>query len=71
MDRIHLVLGGFHLVDKSAGEIEAVIAELQDLGVEQIAPCHCTGDEAMRMFASAFGDGYVPVGVGTVVSVLR
>jgi 7,8-dihydropterin-6-yl-methyl-4-(beta-D-ribofuranosyl)aminobenzene 5'-phosphate synthase len=71
MDRIHLVLGGFHLLDKSTSEIEAAIAQLRDLGVEQIAPCHCTGDEAIRMFASAFGDGYVPVGAGTVLSVPR
>jgi len=71
MGTIHLVLGGFHLGGKSAGEIEAIITQLQDLGVEYLAPCHCTGDEAIRMFAAAFGDAYIQAGAGAVLSVPR
>lgn len=69
MGRIHMVLGGFHLRDKSAAEIETVITQLRDLGVERIAPCHCTGEQAMSMFATAFGADYIPVGAGKVLSV--
>jgi 7,8-dihydropterin-6-yl-methyl-4-(beta-D-ribofuranosyl)aminobenzene 5'-phosphate synthase len=71
MGAIHLVLGGFHLGEKSASEIESVIAQLQDLGVERIAPCHCTGDQAIRMFAAGFGASYIPVGAGAMLSVPR
>jgi len=69
MDRIHLVLGGFHLGGKSTGEIESVITQLQDLGVEKIAPCHCTGELAIRMLAAAFGDDYIQAGAGTLLSI--
>lgn len=69
--RIHLVLGGFHLVDRSAATIESVIEQLQGLEVGQIAPCHCTGDEAIRMFAAAFGSGFLEVGAGTALEVPR
>lgn len=69
MGRIHMVLGGFHLRDKSAAEIETVITQLRDLGVERIAPCHCTGEQAMSMFATAFGADYIAMGAGKALSV--
>lgn len=61
---VHLVLGGFHLSGTSASRIESIIADLQALEVEKAAPCHCSGDLARRLFAEAFGDNYLAVGVG-------
>ncbi len=52
-DDVHLALGGFHLGGASAAQIAATIAELQELGVQRIAPSHCTGDAARRAFAEA------------------
>jgi uncharacterized protein YijF (DUF1287 family)/metal-dependent hydrolase (beta-lactamase superfamily II) len=66
---IGLVIGGFHLKDDSATEIDEVIADLQALGVKRVAPTHCTGDEARERFRAVFGDGFVPVGVGSVVRI--
>ena len=63
---VYMALGGFHLRDADATQLATVIAELQALGVQRIAPSHCTGDAARRAFAEAFGDGYVPSGVGQV-----
>ena len=63
---VYMALGGFHLRDANAGQIAAVIAELQALGVQRIAPSHCTGDAARGAFAEAFGDGYALSGVGQV-----
>lgn len=63
---VYMAFGGFHLHDADAGQIATVIAELQALGVQRIAPSHCTGDAARRAFAEAFDDGYVPSGVGQV-----
>ena len=59
-----LAMGGFHLRDCGSAEIERIIAGLKELGVRRVGPCHCTGDNAMRSFADAFGEDYIMVGVG-------
>jgi 7,8-dihydropterin-6-yl-methyl-4-(beta-D-ribofuranosyl)aminobenzene 5'-phosphate synthase len=61
---VYLVMGGLHLKDKSAGEIGAVITELKQLGVQKIAPCHCTGEQAIRLFEAAFGPDFIRAGAG-------
>jgi len=66
---IDLVIGGFHLRDRSQGDVQAVVEELLDLGVRRVAPCHCTGAEATAEFEAAFGSGFVPCGVGTVITI--
>ena len=64
---VYLVMGGFHLGDKSAREIETIIADLKRLGVRQVAPSHCTGDEAIQLFRAAFGADSILVGAGAIV----
>jgi 7,8-dihydropterin-6-yl-methyl-4-(beta-D-ribofuranosyl)aminobenzene 5'-phosphate synthase len=59
-----LVMGGFHLRDAGQAQIEAIIADLRDLGVQRVAPCHCTGDAARQMFADVFGVDCTLAGVG-------
>jgi 7,8-dihydropterin-6-yl-methyl-4-(beta-D-ribofuranosyl)aminobenzene 5'-phosphate synthase len=66
---VALVMGGFHLGGASSGQVEAIIGEFRQLGVRRVAPCHCTGDQARRMFADAFGDDCILAGVGQVISV--
>lgn len=65
---VFLVLGGFHLGGKSRTELEDIIAQMRALGVQRVAPCHCTGDEAIRLLAEAWGDGFVPIGVGKSIA---
>jgi 7,8-dihydropterin-6-yl-methyl-4-(beta-D-ribofuranosyl)aminobenzene 5'-phosphate synthase len=65
--KIYLAMGGFHLADRSAAEVEAVIAELKRSGVQQAAPGHCTGDRAIEQFRAAFGPDFIPIGAGAVV----
>jgi 7,8-dihydropterin-6-yl-methyl-4-(beta-D-ribofuranosyl)aminobenzene 5'-phosphate synthase len=61
---VALVLGGFHLSGASSSRIESIIADFRRLSVRRVAPCHCTGDRARRMFADAFGADFFPAGVG-------
>ncbi len=63
---VRLVMGGFHLGDAGRTQIEAIIADFRELGVQQVAPCHCTGDLARQMFAEAYGDDCTLPGVGYV-----
>lgn len=65
---VPLVMGGFHLGGASWRRIKGVIADFRNLGVRRVAPCHCTGDRAMRVFASEFGDGYIQNGVGWLIT---
>jgi hypothetical protein len=43
---IDWAIGGFHLMDAGAAEIDRSIRSLQSLGVAQVVPTHCTGDAA-------------------------
>jgi len=66
---IYLVIGGFHLAGKSEDEISSIIQQLKDLGVQKVAPCHCSGDLARDMFRQEFGDDYIEVGVGSIIEI--
>jgi len=63
-DRVYLVTGGFHLAGASSAQIESVIQEFSQLPVENVAPCHCSGDETRRLFKERYGEGYIESGVG-------
>jgi 7,8-dihydropterin-6-yl-methyl-4-(beta-D-ribofuranosyl)aminobenzene 5'-phosphate synthase len=64
---ILLVLGGFHLGDKSAAAIETIVSDFEHMGVEQVAPCHCTGETAIAQFSAAYGDNFIRIGVGSTI----
>jgi len=66
---IHLVLGGFHLGSYSEAELARIVERLQALGVQKVAPSHCTGDRAMRLFAQAWKDNCLSSGCGARITV--
>jgi 7,8-dihydropterin-6-yl-methyl-4-(beta-D-ribofuranosyl)aminobenzene 5'-phosphate synthase len=70
-EQVYLVVGGFHLRDKSTAEIETIIADFQRLGVKKVAPTHCTGAQAITMFKSAYGDDFIQAGVGRKIQIER
>jgi 7,8-dihydropterin-6-yl-methyl-4-(beta-D-ribofuranosyl)aminobenzene 5'-phosphate synthase len=66
---VALVMGGFHLGSASRRQVKRIIADFHDLGVRQVAPCHCTGDRAIQVFAEEYGDDFVKVGVGRAIAI--
>ncbi len=66
---LYMVLGGFHLLNVTAADVETIAAGFRTLGVQHAGPTHCTGDKAMEIFRKAYGSNYVTGGVGTVVRV--
>jgi 7,8-dihydropterin-6-yl-methyl-4-(beta-D-ribofuranosyl)aminobenzene 5'-phosphate synthase len=64
---IRLVLGGFHLGDKSEAEIDRIVSDFRRLSVRQVAPCHCTGETAIVRFADEYGSDHYPLVVGSMV----
>jgi len=67
--KVGLALGGFHLRDLNPTECMEIASRIDALGVQHVAPTHCSGDTAREVFASRFGDRYLDVGVGSVIEV--
>jgi 7,8-dihydropterin-6-yl-methyl-4-(beta-D-ribofuranosyl)aminobenzene 5'-phosphate synthase len=64
---ILLAMGGFHLRGTSDDALKEIVTEMKNLGVQYIAPSHCSGDNARRQFEEAFGEHYIDSGVGKVI----
>jgi 7,8-dihydropterin-6-yl-methyl-4-(beta-D-ribofuranosyl)aminobenzene 5'-phosphate synthase len=63
VDKVHLVVGGFHHPPLS------VVKEFREIGVEKVAPTHCSGDPVREAFAKEYGDNYIEYGLGKIVEV--
>lgn len=68
---LRLVMGGFHLQGKGEGEISAILQDFRRLAVEQVAPCHCTGEKAIARFKVEYGDNFIELGVGSVIKMFE
>ena len=69
IDRIHAVLGGFHLSGPSFEPIiEKTITEFKKIKPEVIIPMHCTGWEAIKRFSEKFPSSFVLDSVGTRIA---
>ncbi|MGB2651191.1 MAG: MBL fold metallo-hydrolase [Candidatus Omnitrophota bacterium] len=67
IDKLYMVLGGFHLNGADREFISDTIADLESMGVEKVGPTHCTGDKAARMFSGKFHENFVPVKAGHII----
>ena len=65
---IYLVFGGFHLMNKTKQEMNKIIDQMKKLGVQKCGATHCTGERQIEMFKKAFGDDYITMGVGRVIT---
>jgi 7,8-dihydropterin-6-yl-methyl-4-(beta-D-ribofuranosyl)aminobenzene 5'-phosphate synthase len=64
-----LIVGGFHLYRNDEAEVRYVAEQLLRLGVDRIAPCHCTGDAATAILRDAYGERFAEVSAGSQVKV--
>jgi 7,8-dihydropterin-6-yl-methyl-4-(beta-D-ribofuranosyl)aminobenzene 5'-phosphate synthase len=64
---LHLVIGGFHLLQLPEADVRQIAECMQALGVAYVSATHCTGDAAAHIFREVFGDRYVTAGVGMVI----
>lgn len=66
---IYMVLGGFHLLEKSDKQMESIISDMKSLGIVKCGATHCTGDRQIQLFKEAFGKDYFELGVGNVIRI--
>jgi 7,8-dihydropterin-6-yl-methyl-4-(beta-D-ribofuranosyl)aminobenzene 5'-phosphate synthase len=68
-DRVHAIMGGFHLGDDPSGElVESTIHGLKEADPDLLMPMHCTGWEAVHRIAGAFPSAFALSSVGTTVT---
>nr|NIS37651.1 MBL fold metallo-hydrolase [Candidatus Saccharibacteria bacterium]NIW78355.1 MBL fold metallo-hydrolase [Calditrichia bacterium] len=66
---IYFVTGGFHLGGHGVAKISKIVEAFQAMGVQKVAPCHCSGETSRRLFEKAYGKNYVQMGVGGVFEI--
>jgi len=64
-----LVIGGFHLINRSDEEIAVIAEELLKLGVRYVAPCHCTGERGREIFKEIWEDRFIDARAGKVIEI--
>jgi len=48
-------------------QVKEIITEFKSIGVRKCGPTHCIGDKARELFKEAYGDSFIPMGVGKVL----
>ena len=68
-NEVLMVYGGYHMLPYGREEIHTIINQLiNEFGVKQIAPAHCTGHLAFKLLKDAYGKNYVYAGLGETIS---
>lgn len=62
---VRAIMGGFHLFQGyTPDQIRDHVDQLKTSGVEMVAPAHCTGADAVRIFQESFAQGCVSLREG-------
>lgn len=65
LDRVHAILGGFHLSGAPAETIEKTVAGLEEFDPQLIAPMHCTGFQALKLISGRMDSAFVLYSAGS------
>ncbi len=61
---ILFVVGGFHLNWTDDATIRQIVKQFLSLGVQEVAPAHCTGPLASEIFHKVYEDNFMTAGSG-------
>ncbi len=64
-DKIHAILGGFHLINAKPEIIQSTVADIKLMKPDYIIPAHCTGFEALVAFSKEMPNELVQNTAGT------
>jgi 7,8-dihydropterin-6-yl-methyl-4-(beta-D-ribofuranosyl)aminobenzene 5'-phosphate synthase len=66
--RIHAVIGGMHLGSANQDRLRFTVSAFQRYEVQLVAPCHCTGEDAVKYLAAHLGGAYISLSAGERLS---
>ncbi|MFC1858849.1 MBL fold metallo-hydrolase [Thermodesulfobacteriota bacterium] len=64
-EKLHAVMGGFHLSGEKESDIDPTIAEMKDVNPDYIIPMHCTGWKAINQFSAQMPEQFILNCVGS------
>jgi 7,8-dihydropterin-6-yl-methyl-4-(beta-D-ribofuranosyl)aminobenzene 5'-phosphate synthase len=64
---LYLAIGGFHLAGVAEEEVRQIATDMKALGIARVCAAHCSGESAVHVFRSIFGERFVSGGVGRVL----
>jgi 7,8-dihydropterin-6-yl-methyl-4-(beta-D-ribofuranosyl)aminobenzene 5'-phosphate synthase len=65
IQKVHAVLGGFHLSGENEKLIDPTIEEMKAIDPDYVAPMHCTGWTAINRFAEEMPERFILNSVGS------
>ena len=65
IDKIHAVMGGFHLINAKPEVIQNTVADIKAMKPDYIVPAHCTGFETIVAFSREMPDEFILNTAGT------
>ena len=68
-ETIDLALGGFHLFRSNGEDVKNTVQKIFKMELLNIAPIHCTGSNARKIFREVFTSGYIEAGAGKIFNV--
>jgi 7,8-dihydropterin-6-yl-methyl-4-(beta-D-ribofuranosyl)aminobenzene 5'-phosphate synthase len=70
LSKIYLAVGGSHLKDSSEEQVWQAISALNEMGVQKLAACHCTGMPATLLLAQTYGKNFIFNQTGNVIKII-
>lgn len=68
--KVYMVIGGFHLCGMSGSQIRGIVDGLKKEGVKRVAPCHCSGDLARKIFKKEYNNDFILAGAGKRIGLI-
>ncbi len=65
---VYLAMGGFHLRGEKVSSLQRTVETFKELGITEVCPSHCTGDNARSLFKKAYREHCIMGGVGSIIS---
>ncbi|KPJ65519.1 MAG: hypothetical protein AMJ43_10570 [Coxiella sp. DG_40] len=67
--QVYLALGGFHLCWMNSWQVKGIVEGLKEQNVEKVAPCHCSGDLARKLFEKTYEKDFILSGAGKKITI--
>ena len=67
INRVFAIIGGMHLIDAPESSLHQAVRVLKAFSVEQIYPCHCTGNTSIDFLKEKLPGKVFDIGTGSVM----